>query len=142
MKEHNVMNRRPLGARLFFAAALGALALSAAVTGPAAAIEDPVLNTAINENKIGETADGYLAAVDGAAPSADARARMDQLNLRRRATYTERATTNGVTVEEYARSFACTLLTKNTPSGASYRDQGGSWRKNSGAVTLPSYCPR
>lgn len=142
MKGQSPMTARPFDARLFLAAALGALALTAAIAGPAAAIEDPVLNAAINENKIGETADGYLAAVDGAAPSSDARARMDQLNLRRRATYTERASTNGVTVEEYARSFACTLLTKNTPSGASYRDQGGSWRKNNGSVTLPSYCPR
>ncbi len=126
--------------RLFVAAAFGALAL--AVTGPALAIEDPVLNTAITEQKIGETADGYLAAVDGASVTADARARMDQLNLRRRATYTERAQTNSVSVEEYARSFACTLLVKNTPAGASYRDQGGSWRRNTGVVTLPSYCPR
>jgi uncharacterized protein YdbL (DUF1318 family) len=70
------------------------------------------------------------------------RARMDQLNLRRRATYTERAQTNSVSVEEYARSFGCTLLVKNTPVGAAYRDQGGSWRRNTGAVTLPSYCPR
>jgi hypothetical protein len=126
--------------RLTFAAACGALALFAAA--PASAIEDPVLNTAINENKVGETAEGYLSVVDGAAPSADARARMDQLNLRRRATYTQRAAQNSVTVEEYARSFACTLLVKNTPTGASYRDQGGSWRKNTGTVTLPSYCPR
>jgi uncharacterized protein len=133
---------RAMTPRLFIAAALGALALAASMTAPAAAIEDPVLNAAINENKVGETADGYLAVVDGAAPTSDARSRMDQLNLRRRATYTERASQNGVTVEEYARSFACTLLPKNTPSGASYRDQTGSWRRNGGSVALPSYCPR
>lgn len=127
--------------RLFIATALSALAIAASVS-PAAAIEDPLLNTAINENKIGETADGYLAAVDGASIASDARARMDQLNLRRRATYTERAQTNSVSVEEYARSFACTLLPKNTPAGASYRDQGGSWRRNAGTLALPSYCPR
>jgi hypothetical protein len=135
MKGHRAMT-----SRLLVAAAFGALAL--AVASPALAIEDPVLNTAINEQKIGETADGYLAAVDGAAVPADARARMDQLNLRRRATYTERAQTNSVTVEEYARSFACTLLVKNTPVGAAYRDQGGSWRRNTGSVVLPSYCPQ
>jgi uncharacterized protein len=131
---------RAMTPRLLIATALAVLSL-AAVAGPAAAIEDPILNTAINENKIGETADGYLAAVDGATVAADARARMDQLNLRRRATYTERAQSNSVTVEEYARSFACTLLVKNTPVGTSYRDQGGSWRRNTSTVTLPSYCP-
>ena len=131
---------RVMTPRLLIAAAIAMLSL-AAVTGTAAAIEDPILNAAINGNKIGETSDGYLATVDGAAVAADARARMDQLNLRRRATYTERAQQNSVTVEEYARSFACTLLPKNTPTGASYRDQGGSWRRNTGAVSLPAYCP-
>jgi uncharacterized protein YdbL (DUF1318 family) len=131
---------REMTPRLFIAAACAALAL-VAVAGPAAAIEDPILNAAINENKIGETADGYLATVDGATVAADARARMDQLNLRRRATYTDRAQQNSVSVEEYARSFACTLLPKNTPVGASYRDQGGSWRRNTGSVALPTYCP-
>jgi uncharacterized protein len=126
--------------RLLIATALAVLSL-AATAGTATAIEDPLLNAAINDNKIGETADGYLATVDGAAVAADARARMDQLNLRRRATYTERAQQNSVTVEEYARSFACTLLVKNTPVGTSYRDQGGSWRRNSGSVVLPNYCP-
>lgn len=125
--------------RLLVASAFSVVALAA--TGAAAAIEDPVLNTAINEQKIGETADGYLAAVDGASVASEARARMDQVNLRRRATYTERAGANGVSVEEYARSFGCTLLVKNTPTGAFYRDQGGSWRRNTGAVTLPPYCP-
>jgi len=125
--------------RLLAAAAFGVAALAA--PGAAAAIEDPVLNTAIDEQKIGETADGYLAVVDGAAVAPDARARMDQLNLRRRATYTERAQANSVSVEEYARSFGCTLLVKNTPTGASYRDHGGSWRRNTGSVVLPPYCP-
>jgi uncharacterized protein YdbL (DUF1318 family) len=131
---------RVMTPRLFIATAFAALAL-VAVAGPAAAIEDPILNAAINENKIGETADGYLATVDGASIAADARARMDQLNLRRRATYTERAQQNSVSVEEYARSFACTLMVKNTPTGASYRDQGGNWRRNADTVSLPAYCP-
>jgi hypothetical protein len=107
--------------------------------GTAAAIEDPVLNAAIEANQIGEQTDGYLGAVSGASPSADARARMSQINLRRRETYTERATQNGVSVDEYARSFACTLLKRNTPANGSWRDESGTWRR--GAVTLPAYCP-
>lgn len=127
--------------RSFLLAAVAAVTLSVAIVGPAAAIEDPVLNTAINENRIGEQADGYLGVVDGASPSADARARMSQVNLRRRETYTSRAQQNGVTVDEYAKSFACSLLTKNTPAGASYRDENGSWRRNASGVSLPTYCP-
>jgi len=121
---------------LLFAAA--ALVLAA---GSAAAIEDPVLNAAIEANQIGEQVDGYLGVVDGAAVSADARARMNQVNLRRRETYTARAQQNGVSIDEYARSFACTLLPKNTPVGASWRDQNGVWRRNTAGVTLPPYCP-
>jgi uncharacterized protein len=122
---------------LFLAAALAVFTLA----GPAAAIEDPVLNTAINEGRIGEQADGYLGVVDGASPTADARARMNQVNLQRRQTYADRATQNGVTLDEYARSFACKLLPKNTPVGSSWRDENGSWRRNSGSVALPAYCP-
>jgi uncharacterized protein YdbL (DUF1318 family) len=122
-----------------FLAAAAVLILSA---GAAAAIEDPVLNAAINANQIGEQVDGYLGVVEGAAVSADARARLNQTNLRRREIYTTRAQQNGVSVDEYARSFACTLLTKNTPVGASWRDDGGDWQRNTGTVALPSYCPR
>lgn len=122
---------------LVFAAAAAALALSA---GAALALDDAVLNAAISANQIGEQADGYLGVVDGAAVSADARARLNQVNLRRRETYTARAQQNGVSVDEYARSFACTLLTKNTPVGASYRNESG-WQRNSAGVSLPGYCP-
>lgn len=121
---------------LLFVAA--ALALTA---GSALAIEDPVLNAAINANQVGEQVDGYLGVVDNASVSADARARLNQLNLRRRETYTARAQQNSVSVDEYARSFACTLLSKNTPVGSSWRDDRGAWRRNTAGVTLPSYCP-
>lgn len=119
-----------------------AIAAALLVATPALAIEDPVLDAAIAEGRIGEQADGYLGVVENAAPSADARARMNQLNLRRREIYTTRATQNAVTVDEYARSFACTLLAKNTPTGASWRDETGAWRRNTSGVTLPAYCPR
>jgi uncharacterized protein YdbL (DUF1318 family) len=128
------MKSRPL---IFTAAAIALIAAA----GPAAAIEDAVLNAAINEGKVGEMADGYLGVVDAAAPSADARAHLNQLNLRRRETYTERAQQNGVTVDQYARSFACTLLAKNTPTGAYWRDENGAWQHNTSGVRLPSYCP-
>ena len=121
--------------------AVAAFAVATAVAGTAAAIDDPVLNAAIGANLVGEQADGYLGAVDGASPAADARARMNQVNLQRRETYTARAQQNGVTVDEYARTFACALLEKNTPAGASYRDQNDAWRRNTSGVTLPSYCP-
>ena len=127
--------------RSLLLSAAAALAVTIAAVAPAAAIEDPVLNAAIADNQIGEQADGYLGAVDGAGPTTEARARMNQVNLRRRDTYTTRAQQNAVTVDEYARTFACMLLEKNTPAGASWRDQNGTWLRNTSGVSLPPYCP-
>lgn len=132
------MTRTLMSRILGFAATF---AIATAVAGAAAALEDPVLNAAIGANQIGEQADGYLGAVDGASPAQGARARMSQVNLQRRETYTARAQQNNVTVDEYARTFACTLLARNTPAGASYRDQNNAWRRNTSGVTLPTYCP-
>ncbi len=125
--------------RSFLLAAIAAATLAAA--GPAAAIEDPVLNAAINSGRVGEQADGYLGVVDGASPAADVRARLSQVNLQRREAYIAMAQRTGVTVDEFSRATACKLLTKNTPSGASWRDENGSWRRNTSGVTLPAYCP-
>ena len=127
-------------ARKFLLAAV-TFAVATAVVGAAAALDDPVLNAAIGGNLIGEQADGYLGAVEGASPAQDARAHMNQVNLQRRETYTARAQQNGVTVDEYARTFACTLLARNTPAGASYRDQNNTWRRNTSGVAVPAYCP-
>jgi uncharacterized protein YdbL (DUF1318 family) len=106
-----------------------------------AAIGDPVLDGAIQAGQIGEQADGYLGAVTASTP-ADVRARLDQVNIRRRAAYTDRAQARNVTVDEMARATGCTLLPKNTPTGAYFRSETGAWTRNTGAITLPAYCPK
>jgi uncharacterized protein YdbL (DUF1318 family) len=113
----------------------GALAAGAAH----AQIGDAVVDAAIAANQVGEQADGYLGLIGSVAPNV--KGRVDQINIRRRAAYTERASQRSVTVDEMARATGCTLIVKNTPSGASWRDDNGSWRKNTGGVTKPSYCP-
>lgn len=120
---------------LFFAAA--ALA-AVAFTGAAHALEDPVLNAALDAGQVGEQADGYLGVVDGASASGDVRARLNQVNLRRREVYTTRAGQTGVTPDEFARVTACKLLVQNTPGSGRWRDPGGAWR--SAPVSLPAYC--
>jgi uncharacterized protein YdbL (DUF1318 family) len=119
----------------FAAAAVAVLAFS----GAAHALEDPVLNAALDQGAIGEQADGYLGVVDGATVSADARARLNQVNLRRREVYVSRAQQTGVTPDEFARVTACKLLVQNTPAGGRWRDGVGSWRAT--PVSLPAYCP-
>lgn len=118
--------------------AAAALALAA---GPALALDDEAITAAMAANQVGEQADGYLGVINNAGVSADVRARMNQLNVERRTIYTQRAQATNVSVDEYARSFACSLLSKNTPVGGSWRDEHGDWRRNTAGVTLPTYCP-
>lgn len=93
---------------------------------------------------IGEQADGYLGVRTGATVGSDVRARMDSVNIRRRAAYTERAAAQGVTVAEFAAATGCTLLSSRVDPGEWYRGENGQWvqRQPGQAVTLPSYCPR
>jgi uncharacterized protein YdbL (DUF1318 family) len=105
-----------------------------------AAIGDATIDGAITKQQIGEQADGYLGTVDGASLAQDVRARLDQINIRRRAAYTDVAEQRSVTVNEVAAATACKLIPKNTPAGAKYRDAFGTWRVNNGALQLPDHC--
>lgn len=122
---------RLLGVSLFASAMLAGAAN--------AQLGDAAVDAAIASNQVGEQADGYLGFIGAAAP--DVKGRVDQINIRRRTAYTERASQRGVTVEEMARATGCALIVKNTPAGASWRDENGTWRKNSGGVQKPGYCP-
>lgn len=117
-----------------------ALALFAAT--PAHAVDDPVIDAAINAGQVGETAEGFLRVVDGQTVSQAVRDRLNQNEAGRRAAYIESARANGVTLDVFARTAACTLIPKNTPSGAMYRTAAGQWKRNTGALDLPEHCRR
>lgn len=104
------------------------------------AIDDPVIDTAINAGQVGETAEGFLRVVDGQTVSQAVRDRLNQNEAARRAAYLERARAAGVTLEVMARRTACTLIPKNTPTGAMYRVDGGMWKRNASAPELPQFC--
>jgi len=89
----------------------------------------------------GEQWDGYMGVVDGAP--ADVRARVDAINIRRRAIYTERAAARQATIEAMAASAGCELLSSRVGPGQYYRLPDGVWRKREGnaPVPLPSNCP-
>ncbi|MDX2238656.1 MAG: YdbL family protein [Hyphomonadaceae bacterium] len=123
--------------------ALAGLAIAAALIGaPAAAIADDVVDAARAGGVIGEQADGYLGVAAGQTASADLRARVDQINIRRRAAYTERAAATGVSVNEMAAAVACQLLATRVQVGERYRDEAGTWRQRtaSAPVAVPSFC--
>jgi uncharacterized protein len=90
---------------------------------------------------VGEQADGYLGLVGSNAP-AEIRAQMDQINIRRRALYTQRATQRGATIEEMAAATACATFAERVAPGQYYRLPDGVWRQRNGnePVPRPSHC--
>ena len=90
---------------------------------------------------VGEQADGYLGLVGSNAPAA-VRAQMEQVNIQRRAAYTQLATQRGATIEEVAATTACELFRTKIGAGQYYRLPDGVWRQRDGStpIPLPSYC--
>ena len=89
---------------------------------------------------VGEQADGYLGLVD-AAP-ADLRAQMEQVNIQRRAAYTQLASQRNATIEEVAAATACQLFAGRVGPDQYYRLPDGVWRRRNGSesVPRPSHC--
>ena len=129
------MNRRT---KLILAAAIGVAALGAGAAG-AMMMQDQSAELRAT-GKVGEQADGYL----GIVGSADAalRAKVDAINIKRRAYYTELAGKRNVKIEEVAATTACQLFATKIAPGQYYRLQDGVWRQRDGStpVPRPSYC--
>jgi uncharacterized protein len=125
-------NRRKL-----YAGALAVLVLSGA--GAAWAQRDPAYAAARSGGEIGEKTDGYLGFVT--PPAASLRALVDDLNIKRRAVYSERARATGATVEEYAFTSGCRLILQ-TSAGEKYQGPNGGWlTRGAGAPQRDSRCP-
>ena len=89
--------------------------------------------------QVGEQADGYLGLVGSA--SADIRAQVDSVNIKRRAYYTDLAAKRGAKIEEVAATTACELFRTKVAPGQYYRLPDGVWRqRDSAPIPLPSYC--
>jgi uncharacterized protein len=113
-------------------------ALLASFCAPAAALADDVVAAARAGGQVGEQADGYLGIAGGASP--DVKARVDQINIQRKAIYTKAAQEKGVSINDFAAATACTLFKSKIARGEKYRDESGTWRTNDGSVKLPSFC--
>ena len=95
------MNRR---LKLILAAGI-AIAAVAGGTGVAYAFFQDASAQLRASGKVGEQADGYLGLV-GSAP-ADVRAKVDAINIQRRAYYTDLAAKRGAKIEEVAATTGC-----------------------------------
>jgi uncharacterized protein YdbL (DUF1318 family) len=140
----NMISARTLDRTLLAKTALAALmlALGLALASPVWAQADSVVAQARAAGLVGEQADGYLGIVAGQTADADVRARVDQINIRRRAEYLARAARNNATVNEMAASTACLVFASRIREGERYRDENGTWRQNTAAapVVAPSWC--
>lgn len=127
------MNRRT---KLLIAALVGI----AVVAGTSAYAQGDAAAQLRASGHVGEQADGYLGLVDTA--SGDIRAQMEQVNIQRRAAYTQLAAQRGATIEEVAAATACQLFATRVGPNQFYRLPDGIWRRRNGSepVPRPSHC--
>jgi len=115
-------------------AALGAFGLAAS---PALAQRDPAYAAAREAGKVGEKPDGYLGIVGGADPALQRL--VNDINIRRRAVYSEKALEKKATPEAYAFTSGCLAIAATKP-GEKYMAPDGSWHTRSAAA--PQRDPR
>ena len=80
-----------------------------------------------------------------AGGGADLASRVSQINIQRRAVYTDTAASKtGVTVVDVGAATACQLFQNRVAPGQYYRTPAGEWRQRAGSapVPLPAYCGR
>jgi uncharacterized protein YdbL (DUF1318 family) len=100
---------------------------------------DPAYAAARAAGEVGEKMDGYLGIVGGASPAL--RALVDDLNIKRRAVYSQKAQAQHATVEEYAFTSGCLLISQTAP-GEKYQGPGGTWlTRGGGPPQRDSRCP-
>lgn len=125
--------------RTSLTAASAALLLAGLGAGAAWAQRDPAYAAARSAGQIGEKTDGYLGYVT--PPSPAVRAVVEDLNIKRRALYSEKAQAANATVEQYAFTSGCRLILQTSP-GEKYEGPSGGWlTRGAGAPERDSRCP-
>lgn len=120
-------------------AGITALCALGLVAGPALAQRDPAYAAARAAGKIGEQPDGYLGIVGAADKTLQDL--VNDINIKRRAVYTEKAKENNATLEAYALTAGCQAIARTTP-GEKYMAPDGSWQtRGAGAPIRDPRCP-
>lgn len=121
-----------------FAATAGAVVLFG-LAAPASAQRDPEYAAARANGSVGEQTDGYLGIVGQATPAL--RDMVNDINIKRRAVYTERARSNQTTIEVYATTSGCQAIMRTVP-GEKYQAPDGSWKtRTSSPPERLAICP-
>ena len=123
--------------KLALSVGVATLALTA-FSAPASA-RDAAYEAARAAGQVGEKTDGYLGVVGGG--SGALRSMVDDINIKRKAVYAEKAKAQHATIEEYAFTSGCVLISQTKP-GEKYQAPGGSWQtRGSGPPQRDSRCP-
>lgn len=100
---------------------------------------DPAYAAARSAGHVGEMPTGYLGIVGASNP--ELKRLVDDINIKRKAVYAERAQAQHATVEEYAFTTGCKLVLQTEP-GEKYQTPDGSWQtRGGGAPVRDSRCP-
>ena len=119
--------------------ALSALAVAGMIPAAALAQRDPAYAAARAAGQVGEKIDGYLGFVTPPPPAL--KAVINELNIKRKAVYAEKAAAAKATVEEYALTSGCLLISQTKP-GEKYQGPDGSWQTRGATPPLrDSRCP-
>lgn len=120
-------------------AALATAVMAAGLATPALAQRDPAYAAARAAGQVGEKIDGYLGLVSGG--NAALQAVVNDINIKRRALYSQRAQAANATLDEYALTAGCQAIMATRP-GEKYQAPDGSWQtRGSGAPQRDARCP-
>ena len=113
--------------------AMASVALLGLAATPALADRDPAYVAAKAEGKVGEKPDGYLGIVG--APDPALQRLVDNINIKRKAVYAQKALENKATPEAYALTAGCQLIARTSP-GEKYMAPDGSWQTRTSAPPI------
>lgn len=121
------------------AAALGVAGLALGLAAPALAQRDPAYAAARAAGQVGEKIDGYLGIVGAGTPALQAV--VNDINIKRRALYAEKAKAANATLDEYALTAGCQAIMATRP-GEKYQAPDGSWQtRGAGPPQRDPRCP-
>ena len=120
------------------AASLAVAGLAAGLATPAYA-RHPAYAAARAAGQVGEKIDGYLGVVSGGTPALQAV--VNDINIKRRALYSQKAQAANATLDEYALTAGCQAILATSP-GEKYQAPDGSWQtRGAGAPQRDARCP-
>lgn len=123
-----------------FTRAIGLAAVAAAALVPVTAMaqRDPAYEAARKAGQVGEKPDGYLGVLGGGSSVSSL---ADDINIKRRAAYTDQARSQAVTVDQVAFVAGCRNILR-TVAGEKYMAPDGSWQTRTSAPPIrDSRCP-